>query len=87
MSCCVGAGESGEEDIGALGIGCGQPIPALSEWGLIILALLLLAIGTISIIRSRSKILSEENNRNKKGLSSDSPFNPNNACFKSYPRR
>ena len=51
-SCCVGAGEGGV-DIGALGIGCGQEIPTLSEWGAIILSLLLLAAGTIAIVRRR----------------------------------
>ena len=50
-SCCVGAGEGGV-DIGALGVGCGQPIPTLSEWGLIVLALLILAVGTVAVIRS-----------------------------------
>jgi hypothetical protein len=33
-------------------------IPSLSEWGLIILALLLLAIGTVAVVRRRKAILS-----------------------------
>ena len=50
-SCCLGAGEGGV-DIGALGAGCEMAtIPTLSEWGLIILGLLLLAGGTVAIIR------------------------------------
>jgi len=49
-SCCVGAGQDGV-DIGAFGVGCGEDIPTLSEWGMVILALLLLAAGTIAVIR------------------------------------
>ncbi len=55
-SCCVGGGVSGAV-IGALGIGCGQAIPTLSEWGLIILALLLLAGGTVAVIRRCKTVL------------------------------
>ena len=33
-----------------------QDIPTLSEWGLTILALLLLAVGTIAIIRRRKAV-------------------------------
>lgn len=33
-----------------------QPVPTLSEWGLIILMILLLAIGTITIVRNRHAI-------------------------------
>ncbi len=33
-----------------------QPVPTLSEWGLIILMILLLAIGTITIVRNRRAI-------------------------------
>jgi len=51
-SCCVGSGEGGS-DIGAFGIGCGQPVPTLSEWGMLIMGLLLLAIGTIAALKSR----------------------------------
>jgi len=38
---------------------CDQPdqIPSLSEWGMLILALLLLALGTVSLIRRRKVIL------------------------------
>lgn len=36
----------------------GAAIPTLSEWGLIILALLLLAIGTVAVVRRRKTILS-----------------------------
>lgn len=50
-SCCVGAGEGGV-DIGALGVGCAS-IPTLSEWGMIIMALLLLAVGTVAVVRKR----------------------------------
>lgn len=35
-------------------------IPTLSEWGMLILALLLLAMGTVSIIRKREKALSRQ---------------------------
>ncbi len=48
-SCCVGEGEGGV-DIGAFGEGCGANVPTLSEWGMIILTLLLLAVGTIAVI-------------------------------------
>ncbi len=51
-SCCVGAGEGGV-DIGAFGVGCGIEIPTLSEWGMVIMALLLLAVGTVAVIRRR----------------------------------
>ena len=54
-SCCVGAGEEGS-DIGAFGIGCGQPVPTLSQWGMIILALVLLATGTMAIIGRRKGV-------------------------------
>jgi len=54
-SCCLGAGEGGV-DIGALGSGCmTATIPALSEWGLMILGLLLLAAGTAAVIRRQMK--------------------------------
>jgi len=33
-----------------------QPIPTLSEWGMIILALLLLAAGTVAVIRKRTTV-------------------------------
>lgn len=56
-SCCVGAGQGGD-DIGALGVGCGlSTIPTLSEWGLLIMALLLLATGTVGIVRRRRIVL------------------------------
>ncbi len=51
-SCCVGAGEGGV-DIGAYGVGCGWPIPTISEWGVVIMGLLLLAVGTVAVIRKR----------------------------------
>ena len=55
-SCCVGAGQGGA-DIGAFGVGCGaEPIPTLSEWGMIILALLILVMGTVAIIRRRRTV-------------------------------
>ena len=49
-SCCVGVGQDGV-DIGAYGVGCGEPVPILSEWGMILLSLLLIAGGTIATIR------------------------------------
>ena len=58
-SCCVGAGEEGG-DIGAFGIGCGQLVPTLSEWGMIILGLMLLAAGTIAVIRRRKEVFANE---------------------------
>ena len=36
-----------------------DPVPTLSEWGMIILALLLLAVGTIAVVRKRKAALSE----------------------------
>ena len=51
-SCCRGAGEGGV-DIGAFGIGCGQNVPTLSEWGMLIMGLLLLGIGTVAVVRRR----------------------------------
>lgn len=36
-----------------------EPIPTLSEWGLIILALLLLAVGTIAVVRRRKAAISK----------------------------
>jgi len=54
-SCCVGAGEGGV-DIGAFGVGCGEEIPTLSEWGMILLALLLLTAGTVAVIRRRRAV-------------------------------
>jgi len=38
----------------------GEPIPTLSEWGMIILALLLLAAGTIAIVRRRRTAYSRQ---------------------------
>lgn len=35
-----------------------DPVPTLSEWGMIILALLLLAVGTVAVIRRKRTILS-----------------------------
>ena len=61
-SCCVGAGEGGV-DIGAFGVGCGEEIPTLSEWGMLILGLLLLAIGTIAVIRRRKEAVANEHYR------------------------
>ena len=61
-SCCVGAGQEGV-DIGAYGVGCGaEPIPTLSEWGMILLALLLLASGTVAVIRRRRAVMAGEAN-------------------------
>ena len=37
----------------------GQLIPTLGEWGMLILALLLLAVGTIAVIRRRKVVLSK----------------------------
>jgi len=51
-SCCAGAGQGGV-DIGAYGVGCGLTIPTLSEWGLLIMGLLLLAVGTVAVVRRR----------------------------------
>jgi len=56
-SCCIGAGEGGS-DIGAFGIGCGQPVPTLSEWGMMIMWLLLLALGTGAVVRRRQAAFS-----------------------------
>jgi parallel beta-helix repeat protein len=63
-SCCVGAGQGGV-DIGALGVGCSlQQIPTLSEWGMLILALLLLAAGTVAVVRRRkTSVVTEKYNR------------------------
>ena len=59
-SCCVGAGEGGA-DIGALGANCGfAPVPTLSEWGILLLALLLIAGGTAAVIRKRRVTLAAE---------------------------
>ncbi len=57
-SCCVGAGEGGV-DIGAFGVGCDLSIPTLSEWGLLLMGLLLLACGTVAVVRRR-KVASSE---------------------------
>ncbi len=51
-SCCIGTGYEGV-DIGAFGVGCGVDIPTLSEWGMLIMALLLLAVGTVAVVRRR----------------------------------
>jgi hypothetical protein len=59
-SCCVGAGEGGV-DIGAFGEGCSVDIPTLSEWGMLILALLLLTAGTIAVIRRRKAAVARAN--------------------------
>jgi hypothetical protein len=56
-SCCVGAGEGGV-DIGAFGVGCGESIPTLSEWGMLVMGLLLLAISTAAVVRRKKAILS-----------------------------
>jgi hypothetical protein len=58
-SCCLGAGQDGL-DIGALGAGCSPPIPTLSEWGMLILTLLLLATGTIAVLRRRKETFVNE---------------------------
>ncbi len=34
-----------------------EPIPTLSEWGMIIMALLLLAIGTVAVVRRRNMVI------------------------------
>lgn len=39
------------------GFGCTNPIPSLSEWGVIILGLLVLTIGTVFILRRRTPAL------------------------------
>ncbi len=57
-SCCVGAGEGGV-DIGAFGVGCGVEIPTLSEWGMLIMGLLLLALGTVAVVRRRKAAISK----------------------------
>ncbi len=58
-SCCVGEGEGGA-NIGAFGVGCGeQEIPTLSEWGMLIMGLLLLAVGTVAVIRNRRAAISK----------------------------
>ncbi len=57
-SCCVGEGEGGV-DIGAFGVGCGVEIPTLSEWGMLIMGLLLLAIGTVTVARRRKAVISK----------------------------
>ena len=31
-----------------------DPVPTLSEWGMLIMALLLLAIGTVAVVRKRN---------------------------------
>jgi hypothetical protein len=59
-SCCVGEGEGGV-DIGAFGVDCGVEIPTLSEWGMIILGLLLLGAGTIAVVRRRKTALARIN--------------------------
>jgi parallel beta-helix repeat protein len=58
-SCCVGAGEGGV-DIGAFGVDCGEEIPTLSEWGMLIMGLLLLALGTVAVIRRRKEAFANE---------------------------
>lgn len=61
-SCCLGAGEGGV-DIGAFGSGCMvATIPTLSQWGLIIFGLLLLAGGTAAIIRRFNLIATQRQN-------------------------
>ncbi len=57
-SCCVGAGEGGV-DIGAFGIGCGLPVPTLSEWGMMIMGLLLLVLGTAAVVRKKRAVLAK----------------------------
>jgi F0F1-type ATP synthase assembly protein I len=37
----------------------GANVPTLSEWGMIILALLLLAIGSVAVVRRRKVFLSK----------------------------
>jgi hypothetical protein len=48
-SCCAGSGQGGD-NIGAYPVGCGN-VPTLSEWGIIILGLVLLVAGTIAVVR------------------------------------
>jgi hypothetical protein len=57
-SCCLGSGEDGA-DIGAFGPGCNPSIPTLSEWGMLILGMLLLAVGTIAVARKRKSAFGE----------------------------
>ncbi len=51
-SCCAGSGQGGV-DMGAFPVGCGNNVPTLSEWGMMILGLILLAFGTAAIIRRK----------------------------------
>jgi predicted outer membrane repeat protein len=48
-SCCAGSGQDGD-DMGAFPVGCSNA-PTLSEWGMIALGLMLMAAGTIAVIR------------------------------------
>lgn len=50
-SCCAGSGQGGD-DIGAYPVGCSN-VPTLSEWGIIILGLMLLVAGTIAVVKRR----------------------------------
>lgn len=50
-------GEFGlSETIEAFGPGCGLEIPTLSEWGMILLSLMLLALGSAAVIRRRRQV-------------------------------
>jgi hypothetical protein len=57
-SCCLGSGQDGA-DIGALGAGCNPSIPTLSEWGMLIMGLLILTVGTIAVVRRRKTAISK----------------------------
>jgi len=53
-SCCAGAGEGGT-DIGVLGVNCElTQVPTLSQWGMILLSLLLIAGSTLAMIKRYS---------------------------------
>lgn len=60
LNCDWGLGEY-RSDIGAYGGAVPfEDIPTLSEWGMIILALLLLAAGTVAVVRRHRAVYSEE---------------------------
>ena len=52
----VGGNWYGDEDCETFTCPDSPEIPTLSEWGMLIMALLLLAIGTVAVVRRRKAI-------------------------------
>ncbi len=49
--------DQADSDDDGIGDACDEAIPTLSEWGMFLMGLMLLAIGTIAIVRKRSRAL------------------------------